>query len=695
MISLVIPAFQAKSYIKECVDSIVIQCDDYEIIVAVDGCKTTLEYLKTIKTLYEPNLRILWLPKNRGTYVALNSAIRKAKGDEIMIVGADDKLLLGAVDKLRGLDQEYIRYGYQNFKDDEVVEIKKKPSGISWGGCYFKKYVFKKLNGFRDWQVAGDREFATRAEKIVDIYILNEIFYLRRIHESNITRSKQYGMQSEHRLKLHAEIDKTAIGKAYRNKKMVYQEAKEIKHSQIDISVCLPIYKMSNIVETAFEGLSRQITCFGWELIVIQDDDEPLNLNDWEHKLKKAGCIKTRFIKLSEKISLGKKMEMFSQLASGKAVVIQDADDYPHSNRLGDTYDAIIKKKHDFYNEQYGFFYDFKSRKTIFYDALKGNHPTGLNKAYKTSLFLDVPETICSIERSIDKFLFKTLQPKKIFLNKNIYKDSIFTDGYNKLSLTRAKFYKKPIHPFTATDYDANAVLGRAEPIEINQTYVINMPDEGARRRHIQKQCLQAGLNPLLYTPPLPGDVELIDRFEQTMENAVIKYPQKLVMEISNRLAFGRIINMAIKNGYKNIIILEDDAEFIPGAKSLISKILQELPANYGICFLGGYIRDGIELEKKSENVAKISRGCRIWGSHAILLNESVFSVLEQEFRAPVAKNTDTILWSNNKDNSFIAVPIIAWQKGDVSTVQRIHKNFDFDYLRAKSEEYLKQALEE
>lgn len=152
---------------------------------------------------------------------------------------------------------------------------------------------------------------------------------------------------------------------------------------------------------------------------------------------------------------------------------------------------------------------------------------------------------------------------------------------------------------------------------------------------------------------------------------------------------------MAIKNGYKNIIILEDDAEFIPGAKSLISKILQELPANYGICFLGGYIRDGIELEKKSENVAKISRGCRIWGSHAILLNESVFSVLEQEFRAPVAKNTDTILWSNNKDNSFIAVPIIAWQKGDVSTVQRIHKNFDFDYLRAKSEEYLKQALEE
>lgn len=97
LISFVIPVYNVKDYINECVDSILKQnFDDYEIILVDDG---STDESSIICDLYEQNndhVRTIH-KKNSGPADARNLGQLSAKGDYILFVDSDDYLINGAL----------------------------------------------------------------------------------------------------------------------------------------------------------------------------------------------------------------------------------------------------------------------------------------------------------------------------------------------------------------------------------------------------------------------------------------------------------------------------------------------------------------------------------------------------------------------------------------------------------------------
>lgn len=99
-ISVVIPVYNASSYLHSCIESVLRQSfQDYEIILVNDG--STDDSLNICKKYAERyNNIILINEKNAGVSVARNRGIDIAKGDWITFVDADDMLLPDALNIL-------------------------------------------------------------------------------------------------------------------------------------------------------------------------------------------------------------------------------------------------------------------------------------------------------------------------------------------------------------------------------------------------------------------------------------------------------------------------------------------------------------------------------------------------------------------------------------------------------------------
>jgi glycosyltransferase involved in cell wall biosynthesis len=88
-ISVLMPVYNCRQYIKESVDSILNQTyNDYEFLI-IDDCSTdgTLEYLETLS---DSRIQIIKKPKNTGLIASLNLGLQLAKGKYIARMDGDD-----------------------------------------------------------------------------------------------------------------------------------------------------------------------------------------------------------------------------------------------------------------------------------------------------------------------------------------------------------------------------------------------------------------------------------------------------------------------------------------------------------------------------------------------------------------------------------------------------------------------------
>lgn len=212
-VSVCISAYKAKDYIKECLDSVVNQSwfktnDNWEIIVGVDGCEETLEYLKTIMHLYK-HLRVFMMDSNRGTYVTSNTIISNATYDNIFRFDSDDIMcpnLVETVLKKKGFHQ-FVRYHMKNFGGASTT-------AIAWGIIFITKPLFLKYGGYKPWPCGADSDFYYRLRSLERIKTLPEILMLRRVHSTSLTQSKETGMKSDFRKKYADQIKKNIFKRA-------------------------------------------------------------------------------------------------------------------------------------------------------------------------------------------------------------------------------------------------------------------------------------------------------------------------------------------------------------------------------------------------------------------------------------------------------------------------------------------------
>lgn len=219
-ISIIVPAYNVKKYIQECIDSIITQdYVNYELILVDDGSTDgTSEILD--RYLIKENIKVYHI-NNSGPSRARNFGIDISSGDYIMFVDGDDKLYSSdCLSKLNVYINMYksdiIQYkmvylynnSYQKQKEivnindinnkNECLKILNRNGNISCSPCdkiIKASFLKKKKIIFPNGMLCEDVKWSYELYMVVDsIKIINEDFYVyrqQRVGSTSFTRSQK------------------------------------------------------------------------------------------------------------------------------------------------------------------------------------------------------------------------------------------------------------------------------------------------------------------------------------------------------------------------------------------------------------------------------------------------------------------------------------------------------------------------
>jgi glycosyltransferase involved in cell wall biosynthesis len=206
-ISVLIPAYNNGQFIKEAIDSVLAQeYDNLEIIVVDDG---STDNTQEIVMAYQ-NTSIQYFHKeNSGIASTRNYCLAKARGEYIAWLDSDDFWLPGKlIAQIKYFEEhpdcQIVFTKYRHFEDNENQErtFYDDPKILFWlTSALIKKEVFAKCGGFvENLIIYEDSEMIIRfAISRIDMkHIVNNVYYMRRLHINNTTRTNKGEAMYEH-----------------------------------------------------------------------------------------------------------------------------------------------------------------------------------------------------------------------------------------------------------------------------------------------------------------------------------------------------------------------------------------------------------------------------------------------------------------------------------------------------------------
>lgn len=217
-VSVIIPTYNSVKYLPEAARSVLAQTyEDYEIIIVDDG--STDDTRAVVKELSEKNSgKIRYIhQENRGLACARNTGIRNSRGELIALLDADDQWLpeklahsVRAIelDKAIGLVHTNLTRVTKN--GDPICTPKKNKKYVSGKNIFkhlflrrghiacssviFRKECCDKV-GLFDEQLTRigceDRELWLRVAQHYEIYFIDEVLILYRVHDTNFSHDRK------------------------------------------------------------------------------------------------------------------------------------------------------------------------------------------------------------------------------------------------------------------------------------------------------------------------------------------------------------------------------------------------------------------------------------------------------------------------------------------------------------------------
>ena len=227
-VSICVTAFKSVKFIKKTLNSITNQTwfktnNNYEIILGIDGCNETLQYIKNIQKNYK-NLIVIMMKKNTGTYITTNTIMTISKYDHLIRFDSDDIMYPNFVEKIMIQNTKYdmVRFKMKNYN----IITKKTYVQEAIGQFMMKHWVFDYFGGFMPWKCGSDGEFKYRVYKFIKIIYLKDILFLRQVHPGSLTQSKKTNFSSKERKKklyyIKKKTKKIKKLKQARIKKVIY-----------------------------------------------------------------------------------------------------------------------------------------------------------------------------------------------------------------------------------------------------------------------------------------------------------------------------------------------------------------------------------------------------------------------------------------------------------------------------------------
>ena len=191
-ISFIILTWNSEGYIGKCLTSLFADLYEsrfsLEIFVVDNGSKdSTIPIIKSFETKYPDHIIPIYLKSNRGTTYPRNLALKRAKGDYIIIIDSDVEILKGTIEKLINTHKNDEQVGlvvpkltYPNGK------LQKSTDNFPTIFTKFFRYFFlKKMEdnltdnpGLREVDYAISAVWALKREVLARVGLLDEnIFY--------------------------------------------------------------------------------------------------------------------------------------------------------------------------------------------------------------------------------------------------------------------------------------------------------------------------------------------------------------------------------------------------------------------------------------------------------------------------------------------------------------------------------------
>jgi glycosyltransferase involved in cell wall biosynthesis len=201
-LSIIIPTYKNVQFLPECFDSILksIKDLDCEILVGIDGCQDTVDYIK--KNTFDNRFKFYFFEKNVGPYVIKNTLANISSSDKLLFFDSDDIMLENIItDTLSILDNHNIyRPMYLDFVNDTAPKSTTniKTNHFGYGVFGIKKDFFISLNGFNGWRCEADSDFHNRLRLNNTITSIGKtVSFLRRIHTNSLTTSPETNYTSK------------------------------------------------------------------------------------------------------------------------------------------------------------------------------------------------------------------------------------------------------------------------------------------------------------------------------------------------------------------------------------------------------------------------------------------------------------------------------------------------------------------
>lgn len=157
--------------------------------------------------------------------------------------------------------------------------------------------------------------------------------------------------------------------------------------------------------------------------------------------------------------------------------------------------------------------------------------------------------------------------------------------------------------------------------------------------------------------------------------------------ELAGSISHTRVIEKAKELKLKNVLILEDDVDFIDNLQNTFNEYHSQIPMNWdGILFGGNHVGGGLTV---TQNLIKVNRS---YALHCYGLNSKVFNetidYMNSRIENVVENGKDVIKQSVAADyfmadlhrinNWYCFIPPLAWQRGGFSDIQKTIINYDF-----------------
>ncbi|MEV4539435.1 glycosyltransferase family 2 protein [Asanoa sp. NPDC049518] len=126
LISVVIPVYRVEAYLADCLDSVLGQPGDLEVVAVDDASDDGCAAILAGYAARDDRLRVVTMARNSGLGAARNAGVAAATGEFVWFVDSDDWLPAGSIEaasqRLRATDPDVLVLGYSRVYTDGRVE---------------------------------------------------------------------------------------------------------------------------------------------------------------------------------------------------------------------------------------------------------------------------------------------------------------------------------------------------------------------------------------------------------------------------------------------------------------------------------------------------------------------------------------------------------------------------------------------